>query len=50
MSEKTDVRVWAGLGALVLLLLDAIVFYFMESELLGRSSPVTLLGTRLWPA
>ena len=35
MSEKTEVRVWVVLGASVVLLLDAIVFYFIEGELFG---------------
>ncbi len=47
MSEKTDVRVWVGLGASVVLLFDAIVFYFMKSELLGPLFTGNVLGNAL---
>ena len=47
MSEKTDVRVWGGLGASVVLLFDAIVFYFMKSELLGPLFTGNVLGNAL---
>ncbi len=35
VSEKTEVRLWVGIGASVMLLLDANVFYFREGELFG---------------